>query len=103
MVAVLGLFVHPRAPEPIEEGAAKPGGEMREDLTQALTREFEQALDRDLARIGEAIALTRGCGARNGPDFWARVRTCSCCRPVWSSWPPGWRTCSSGGRILIGG
>jgi len=56
MVAVLGLFVIPARRRQAKNDLRTRVGKMREDLTRALTREFEQALDRDLRRIGDAIA-----------------------------------------------
>jgi len=56
MVAVLGLFVIPARRRQARNDLRTRVGKMREDLTRALTREFEQALDRDLRRIGDAIA-----------------------------------------------
>lgn len=56
MVAVLGLFVIPARRSRSKKELRNRVARMREDLTRALTREFEQALDRDLRRIGEAIA-----------------------------------------------
>ncbi len=56
MVAVLGLFVIPARRRQSKKELRHRVARMREDLTRALTREFEQALDRDLRRIGEAIA-----------------------------------------------
>lgn len=56
LVAVLGLFVIPARRRQAKIDLRNRVGKMREDLTRALTREFEQALDRDLRHIGDAIA-----------------------------------------------
>ncbi|NPV09838.1 MAG: GTP-binding protein [Anaerolineae bacterium] len=56
MVAVLGLFIIPARRSQAKSRLRSRIGAMREDLTRALTHEFDQALDRDLRRIGEAIS-----------------------------------------------
>ncbi|MGI6206813.1 MAG: dynamin family protein [Anaerolineae bacterium] len=56
MVAALGMFIIPARRRQAKNSLRSRIGAMRQDLNQALTYEFEQALDRDLRRIGEAIS-----------------------------------------------
>jgi len=55
-VAVLGLFIIPARRRTAKAQLHRAVSKMREDLRQALAHEFEQALDRDLRQIGDAIA-----------------------------------------------
>ncbi len=55
-VAVLGLFIIPARRRQAKKQLRERMARMREELTQALTLQFEQALDRDLRRINEAIS-----------------------------------------------
>ena len=62
---------------------------MRQDLNQALTYEFEQALDRDLRRIGEAISPYTRFRARRARRLVGARKECSSSRRAWPSWQLG--------------